>query len=865
MLIIPILVMILPLLVTAQNISSTLSDGVLFEEAEQFSHNATLYEYYKKMQLYILNKSAEPMPKELKHSIEHIKLDFKAENIQFTKQDLVETINRFWRSEFIKKNPNPQEGLIMRSETNICDNGGFEDDFYFYQRYRSTVDNHWEKCDPTRNGAPVVWEFLPVNNSLYPYDYIYDFSIVSPGNDPLIPDSFGFNKVKFDDHSMRINNTKDFTNSNCGRGRRGINRITKDFQVDASHSKFGIWYSTILQDPDGSHFSEFRKQNNKPYFNIQFVDETDLVVEELCWDSTEDFFFDIINEHADCGQLYRNDTVKFQPWRCSIFDLSPYVGQNLKMEIITADCGHGAHFGYSYIDGICEACATIDLFFAENENCEALQVCGTYDLANGENTSLEIIQMTATLTGNDGSSATFPVTDIDQNNNSFCIDIPDDLIDLNTCYDIRVVGTFDDNVNLPFDVTSATVVTGQNNDFCGIDYYERQPLEYNTINTQCSNNGTSKLLNDDTYTITIEVLNPLSLPWSILKDTYTVLATGNTTQTVILGPLQYQDCNTLVIVNDFSNIYNYIELDIPSSCIGCANRFKVCDHQIVCEDNGTPNIFNDDRWSFTFVAESSDAGNFKVNNIHNFVGTYNSQYTLEMGELNNYGSSYTFEIVDTATDCVLLYDVELPAACKNCYTESEIIYSECQQDLCSNSLLYNVSLIIDPLLSDCLLQLCRKIDNNDCVPLEFAPTSYPILDLGLFAVQEGPWTLVINDCNGCQQEITIWPPDCDQGKPGQGGGGPIFDTGGFVEIENDDEFQFEFFPIPTTDILDLKTDMIDSEFEIHIFDTYGQEVRSFRNMTGDQKLNISAFKTGVYTVMVTIKNKLVYTDRIIKI
>ena len=863
MLIIPILWMILPLTISAQ-----VSTSNLLDESEQYAHNPELQDYFKEMQLYIMDNSAEPMPKELKNFIAHYKEDYKREGMEFTKKDLAMTINDYWKDQFILNNPNPAEQSILRTETTICENGGFENDFTYYSRYKGKFNNHWEKCDPVFGNNPVNWQYLaPAFN--YPNDHPFDFAIQNPGEDPIIPDSFGFDKVKFGDHSLRINNTKDKSHTECGRGKKGINKLTKDFNVDASHSKFGIWYSCVLQDPN-NHYNPISQDNDKPYFNIQFLDEEGYTVDELCWDSTEDFFFDIVDELADCGSLYSSDTVKFQPWRCSIFDLTPYSGQNLTMEIITADCGQGAHFGYSYIDGICESCATIDLFFADGGDCDALQVCGSYDLANGENTSLELESMVAILTGDDGSSVSFPVTDIDQDLNTFCIDIPDGLIDVDVCYDIRVVGTFDDNVNDPFEITSATVINGQLNDFCGSEYFEKTPIEYVLIDASCNDNGTKSYLNDDTFTFTIQVLSPAGIPWSVVNNTYYTLASGTTTQTLTLGPFNYQDCYSLAVVNDLSNIFNFIDLDIPAICSGCTNSFKVCDYQIDCDDNGTLQNPFDDTWSFTFMAEGPDGGTFFVNDILNFIGFYNTVYTFDMGLVSTYGGSHTFEIIDLNTNCYLLYTVEVPEGCKNCLSEYEIIYGQCEDDPCSNSQIYEVSILADPPILDCIASICIVLDDYDCIPLEFPPVispfpNPPVLSLGYFYIQDGPFTIIITDCDGCQQELTIWPPDCDDSKPGQGGGGPIFDTGGYVEIENDDDFEFQFHPIPTTDILEFETNMIDDQFEIHIYNTYGQEVGTYKNLIGNQKLNISEFKTGVYMVTITSKNKLIHTDRIIKI
>lgn len=782
---------------------------------------------------------------------------------------MVETINSYWKAKFISSNPNPLEIQSVRFDTEICINGGFEDAMNTYNRYRGEVDNHWEKCDPTRNNLPTVWEYLPVLPATYPDDYIYDFQIQESGTDYNIPDSFGFNKVKFDDHSLRINSTTK-NGFQCGRGKWGINKITKSFIVDPQHSKFGIWYSCLLQDPLG-HSNNYN-YNGKPYFNIQFIDEEGTIVEELCWDSTEDFFYDIYDDILDCGRPIGNDTLKFQPWRCSIFDLTPYAGQSLMMEIVTADCGKGGHFGYAYIDGICEACATIDLYFS-NEECDAIQVCGSYDLADGENTALELVSMEATLSGNLGTMETFPVTDIDLINNSFCIDIPENLIDINECYDIRVTGTFDDNVNAPFEVMSATVITGQYNDFCGDEYHEKLPLEYSVSEVVCDNNGTYAYLNDDAFSFTLDIPNPNGLDWSVYKNTYTLLASGTGTATINLGPFDYQDCDFFTIVNELSNTVSYIDLNLPEDCQKqCVNAIRVCGHQIDCDDNGTPGFAADDTWTFNFMAEGQENGIFYIETNPPFYGVYNTAYSIDMGLMSMANNLIILE--DVANGCYLEYEIEVPPGCKNCNFDLEFIVGACTPDPCSNGLTVDIG-VIDNSYQPCELEFCLMIAEDDCLPIEIAYglsttinnngipdfISYTLLDL---VIQEGPWTILVTDCNGCTKEYTIWPPECDDsGKPNSDD--PIFDDGNFTDSDDSDELMFYFNPNPSTDQLTLITNFVDGYYDLEIYNIYGQKVQDYKNLRGDQKLHVADFDIGIYTIVVSSKGRVINTSKILKI
>ena len=56
------------------------------------------------------------------------------------------------------------------------------------------------------------------------------------------------------------------------------------------------------------------------------------------------------------------DTIAYIDWTCHTFKIpASKVGQTATLEIMAADCGEAGHFGYAYIDGICENCENNDL------------------------------------------------------------------------------------------------------------------------------------------------------------------------------------------------------------------------------------------------------------------------------------------------------------------------------------------------------------------------------------------------------------------------------------------------------------------------------------------------------------------------
>ena len=53
-----------------------------------------------------------------------------------------------------------------------------------------------------------------------------------------------------------------------------------------------------------------------------------------------------------------NSPVRYKPWTSVAMDLTPLIGQNVKLRFTTYDCSLGGHFGYAYVDGLCTSFQT---------------------------------------------------------------------------------------------------------------------------------------------------------------------------------------------------------------------------------------------------------------------------------------------------------------------------------------------------------------------------------------------------------------------------------------------------------------------------------------------------------------------------
>lgn len=110
------------------------------------------------------------------------------------------------------------------------------------------------------------------------------------------------------------------------------------FTVDPDQPIVILKYAVVLEDPN--HISEMQ-----PRFIIQMLNNQD----ELLSDCMK---YDVIASDSIPGfQTY--GFTRWRPWTINAFDLSTYIGQTVKFQVITLDCGAGAHYGYAYFTASC--------------------------------------------------------------------------------------------------------------------------------------------------------------------------------------------------------------------------------------------------------------------------------------------------------------------------------------------------------------------------------------------------------------------------------------------------------------------------------------------------------------------------------
>ena len=159
-------------------------------------------------------------------------------------------------------------------------------------------------------------------------------------------------------HVIVNNNIVDFYGNypvtNCGTkaakigdiiGGKKSSMIKYTFTVNSINANFSFRYAMVLQDPDG------HSSNQKPFFQYlilkgdrsYFTNASQIV-------TTKKF---IANRKNPFFTYTANDYV-YKDWSTECVDLSNYIGQEISILFITADCAFGAHGGYAYVDCLCK-------------------------------------------------------------------------------------------------------------------------------------------------------------------------------------------------------------------------------------------------------------------------------------------------------------------------------------------------------------------------------------------------------------------------------------------------------------------------------------------------------------------------------
>lgn len=150
-------------------------------------------------------------------------------------------------------------------------------------------------------------------------------TLVNPGFDQYIPT---LATVYEGNNAIMLGSNSGGTNAE---------RVVYTIPVTNANKIFKYNYAVVLEVP--GHTAA-----QMPFFSARvLIGKTVICETGRKTSGTGDPFFQTFN-----GYEYRD-------WDCVVCDLSDYVGQTATIEFTVASCSLGAHFGYAYIDGLCNS------------------------------------------------------------------------------------------------------------------------------------------------------------------------------------------------------------------------------------------------------------------------------------------------------------------------------------------------------------------------------------------------------------------------------------------------------------------------------------------------------------------------------
>ena len=138
---------------------------------------------------------------------------------------------------------------------------------------------------------------------------------------PFVPPGYGA-------HTVRLGN------SNVG---SEAEQLIYAFTVTSQNALFIYRYAVVLEDP--GHTPALQ-----PRFMINVFDQAGLTIP--CGT------YNVVSSGSIPG-FVNNGDYRIKPWTTVGIDLSAYIGQTVRIEFTTADCGLGGHFGYAYMECYC--------------------------------------------------------------------------------------------------------------------------------------------------------------------------------------------------------------------------------------------------------------------------------------------------------------------------------------------------------------------------------------------------------------------------------------------------------------------------------------------------------------------------------
>lgn len=308
----------------------------------------------------------------LKHDEEHEKQDGYELTVSEIEKKLLYFKKSYQRKQYFVHYP-ASRSIYSVAAAPICSNGGFESNSFadYTGNYAYDSDSGYSGGNCMITAANFS---LTVPTSLATA-HVGNFDIMSVGTDPYV--TLGtLNKVYSGAHSARINSDLDapgFT-----RPENSVSRLVKKVLLTEDNQEIFFKYALVMVNPGGH-------TNTKPTFKANLLDSNSNICDWICTvASATDTFL-----RPSGSQIDINNPILYKKWECGSLQACGMAGDSVVLEFLMTDCGAGGHWGYAYIDEICDTCI-IDTCDTEGnirlnptDTCtgDTMQVCGTYNLA----------------------------------------------------------------------------------------------------------------------------------------------------------------------------------------------------------------------------------------------------------------------------------------------------------------------------------------------------------------------------------------------------------------------------------------------------------------------------------------------------
>ncbi|MDR2962572.1 MAG: gliding motility-associated C-terminal domain-containing protein [Bacteroidales bacterium] len=124
--------------------------------------------------------------------------------------------------------------------------------------------------------------------------------------------------------------------------------ITYRFIVDAENPILQVNFAVVFENPIDHSISE------KPNFVMKITNKDGELISDKCGEYNVHKIMELgsINEFEKCDKNKEN-IILWRNWTLVGFDLSRFIGQEVRVQFTTYDCSQSGHFGYAYFTAKC--------------------------------------------------------------------------------------------------------------------------------------------------------------------------------------------------------------------------------------------------------------------------------------------------------------------------------------------------------------------------------------------------------------------------------------------------------------------------------------------------------------------------------